>query len=137
MVLSCAGIPDVPTVSATDDCADDLNVEFTEQISGDNCDEQQILRTWTVTDNCGNTTTAQQYITILDNTEPNLIDVPNDITVECNNIPTVANVSANDYCNDNLEVDFAEEIIGNTCDEYTIIRTWTCLLYTSPSPRDS
>lgn len=126
MVISCNQIPEVPTVTATDDCADDLEVTFAQNIYGLTCDEQQINRIWTVTDNCGNTTTAQQTITILDDAEPSLIGIPDNIALSCSStIPTPPSVTASDDCDDDLEVTFSEEINGNTCDAYQIIRTWS------------
>ena len=126
MVISCNQIPEVPNVTATDDCSDDLEVIFTQNINGLSCEEQQINRVWTVTDNCGNTTTAQQTITILDDAEPVLIGVPDNISILCSStIPTPPTVTATDDCDTDLEVNFSEEIIGNTCDAYQIIRIWT------------
>lgn len=126
VVISCTGIPAVPNVTATDDCTSDLPVDFTEQITGETCEEQQIIRIWSVTDDCGNTTTAQQTITILDDTAPVLVGIPDDITIQCSaTIPVTANVTANDDCNDTIEVIFSESTTGNTCDAQQIIRTWT------------
>ena len=57
-----------------------------------------IVRTWTVTDNCGNTTTATQTITVQDTQPPTLVGVPADVTVECTAIPAAATVTASDNC---------------------------------------
>ena len=112
-------------MTATDDCDNDLEVIFSEDINGNTCDAYQIIRTWTVTDDCGNTRTAHQVISIADDTAPILVGVPDDITIECNAISAAANVTATDDCDNDLEVIFSEEINGNTCDAYQIIRTWT------------
>ena len=48
------------------------------------------------------------------------------MTVECNNIPAAANVTANSPCQGNIAVDFVENIIPGSCeDSYTIERTWS------------
>ena len=125
VVISCNQIPAAPTVTATDDCADDLVVGFAENIYGLTCDEQQINRVWSVTDNCGNTTTAQQTITVLADATPTLVGVPNNVTVECNAIPTAANVTVEDDCAEIIDVIFTENETGTTCQNRQITRTWT------------
>ncbi|MBA6154908.1 hypothetical protein, partial [Gelidibacter maritimus] len=57
-----------------------------------------IVREWTVTDNGGNTTTDTQTITVIDSTNPILVGVPADVTVQCDAIPTVPTVTATDNC---------------------------------------
>ncbi|MGK0363014.1 MAG: gliding motility-associated-like protein [Saprospiraceae bacterium] len=124
-VVSCNQVPEVPVVTATDDCSDDLIVSFAQNIYGLTCDEQQINRVWSVTDNCGNTTTVQQTITILDDTAPVLAGIPNDVTVACDSIPTPANVSVNDDCDEDIEVVFTENETGTSCENRQIVRTWS------------
>ena len=124
-VISCNQIPEVPVVTATDDCADNLTVIFTENISGNTCDEQQINRLWTVTDNCGNTTTAEQTITILDDLAPILVGIPTNVVASCDNIPVAPIVTANDDCDTNIQVVFSENELGTTCQTRQIVRTWT------------
>ena len=45
-------------------------------------DEYTLTRTWTAEDNCGNTSSCSQVITVEDNTAP-VITCPVDETVEC------------------------------------------------------
>jgi len=59
---------------------------------------QIITRTWTATDNCGNATTASQVITVGDDGAPTFVSTPADVTVECDNIPDAAVLTANDNC---------------------------------------
>ncbi|MBP6185203.1 MAG: gliding motility-associated C-terminal domain-containing protein [Saprospiraceae bacterium] len=48
------------------------------------------------------------------------------MTVECNAIPSPANVTADDTCDDDVAVVYSEQIIPGTCkDNFTLIRTWT------------
>ena len=49
--------------------------------------ESVITRTWTLTDDCGNTTTADQIITVVDTTAPTFT-VPADLTIECDQDPS-------------------------------------------------
>ena len=66
--VECDAIPAAPTVTATDNCDPTLTVGFNEvNAVVEGCGT--ITRTWTVTDNCGNTTTASQTLTVQDNTD--------------------------------------------------------------------
>ena len=84
-----------PTVTATDNCDPTVPVTFTEVTTTvvDGCGT--ITRTWTATDACGNTATATQTITVVDNTPPVLAGVPADATVQCDAIPAATNCNCN------------------------------------------
>jgi len=85
--------------------------------------------TWTVKDDCGNTaTTFTQVITIEDTIVPLFTGVlPQNITVSCDALPEVAEMTASDNCNGNLPIVFSEtkSDIQNGCpSNYTLTRTW-------------
>ena len=75
-------IPAPATVTVTDNCDATINVIYNETTQGSGC-EYQLIRTWTATDNCGNSTSATQTITVLDgitvsvNTTPDTCDLSN------------------------------------------------------------
>jgi hypothetical protein len=55
-------LPAVPTdIAATDNCATDVAVVFSQIQTNEFC-PYDVIRTWTATDNCGNTTTRTQTI---------------------------------------------------------------------------
>ena len=92
--------------------------------STDACN-QAILRTWTATDDCGNTATHTQTITIQDTTAPTFNEaLPADITAECGNVPEAVTLTASDNCT-NATVSFSE--VDNSTDacNQAIVRTWT------------
>ena len=62
-------LPSVPTVTAEDNCFGTVAVIFSETNLGGNC-PQQVLRTWTANDNCGNVAVHNQLITIQDTQPP-------------------------------------------------------------------
>jgi hypothetical protein len=74
-------VPAPPTVTASDNCDTDVQVDFNEHQSnpGSNCNNT-ITRTWTATDDCGNEASCTQTITVNDDTKPT-VDCPDDITV--------------------------------------------------------
>ena len=64
-----------------DNCDNTLDATFTDVVTSGSCvGEQIITRTWSLTDDCGNTTTHVQTITVEDNTPPTFT-VPADITI--------------------------------------------------------
>ena len=121
--VECDAIPAAATVTATDNCDPTLTVAFNEVVAVvEGCGT--ITRTWTVTDNCGNTTTDSQTLSVQDNTDPVLVGVPADATVECDAIPAAATVTATDNCDPTLTVAFNEvAAVVEGCG--TITRTWT------------
>ena len=126
VTVDCNSIPGLPTVTANDNCSNILIVDYNETI-GPGC-PYNISRIWSVTDNCGNTTTSIQLITVEDTTNPVLVGAPSDITVECDAIPPAATLSATDNCDTNVDISFSEIITpGNCANTYTITRTWTAI----------
>jgi hypothetical protein len=121
ITVECDNVPSAPIVTATDNCSSGLTVDFNES-SGSGC-QYTITRTWTATDECGNSTTAVQTLTIDDTTNPMLVGVPADVTVDCGSIPDTAVVTATDNCVTGLNVSITE-VISTGC-PYTITRTWT------------
>ncbi|MBP6184103.1 MAG: T9SS type A sorting domain-containing protein [Saprospiraceae bacterium] len=55
-------------------------------------------RTWTATDACNNTITHTQTITVIDDIPPVFNEIPQDLTVECDAIPSPLTVEAVDGC---------------------------------------
>ncbi|MBK8522296.1 MAG: hypothetical protein IPL54_16035 [Chitinophagaceae bacterium] len=70
------------TVFTSNDCSSST-ISFTENFVAGNCPTNfSLINTWTATDQCGNTTTASQTITVADTTGPTLT-VPADTTLQC------------------------------------------------------
>ena len=72
-------------------------------------DEYTLTRTWTAEDNCGNTSSCSQVITVEDNTPP-VITCPVDETVECDAIPAVGTATATDNCDLAVTVTYDGEV---------------------------
>ena len=95
-----------------------------------NCTDGYTLeRIWTATDNCGNSVTHTQTITVADIESPVLNGVPTNITASCDvsSIPAVATgITASDNCDTDVDITYSETIVPGSCpDSYTIERTWT------------
>ena len=110
--------------SASDNCSDvSIEVE-SETIAGDAAGNYTIVRTFTATDDCGNSTSATQTITVEDTTAPEL-SIPADYTAECSDELILDDASATDNCGEvTIEVS-SETIAGDCAGSYTVVRTFT------------
>jgi len=64
--VSCTDIPEVPTIEFTDNCSDNVTVEYSETNSFDKTVlvDYQIVRSWKVTDACDNSETYTQTLNV-------------------------------------------------------------------------
>ena len=84
-----------------------------------------ITRTWTATDDCGNSSSATQVITIVDTTAPEFTLVPASYSLECTDEVTYENATAADNCA-GFSMELATDTVFSDCDNvYDIVRTWT------------
>ena len=116
---------EVPTFD--DNCDDNLDLSAISGINNVTDCGWDVDRSWSATDDCGNTVTVSQIIHFEDTEGPILSGVPADFTVECDAVPSAANVTATD----NGDVAFSEVItpgepamIGHPPCGWTIERTW-------------
>ena len=138
--------------TATDFSDDNFTIvleETSTQGEGDACTQftYTITRTWTVTDDCDNASSATQIITIQDTTVPVFTNVPTDVTIECSEELPTDEPTVTDNCGEVTLTMTDDEVAGDCANARVITRTWVaedecgntdevCLLYTSPSPRD-
>ena len=71
---------------------------MSETIAGDCAGSYTIVRTFTATDDAGNSTSATQTITVEDTTAPEFTSVPADYTAECSDELILDDASASDNC---------------------------------------
>ncbi|MBK7709888.1 MAG: hypothetical protein IPJ37_02130 [Bacteroidales bacterium] len=129
------------SVTVTGDVTDEadlcdvtLNATFTDLVSNGTCvGEQIITRTWSLTDDCGNTTTHLQVITVRDNIAPTFT-VPANITIykdaACGYDASVAITGdvtdESDNCVVTLNATFTDLLSNGSCvGEQIITRTWS------------
>ncbi len=130
VTVECGNIPNAPSITAIDDCSQAVTITFSENILNGSCPSSFIIiRTWVATDDCGNTSSADQNITVDDFSVPVLIGVPVDMTVECDNIPVApvigSGILAIDNCNPDVQISFIETVTPGVCtDSYSILREW-------------
>ena len=111
--------------SASDNCGEVTIEEVSETIAGDCAGNYTITRTFTATDDAGNSTSATQTITVQDTTAPEFTSVPADYTAECSDALILDDASASDNCGTvSIEVS-SETIDGDAAGNYTVVRTFT------------
>ena len=134
----CDVAPILPKPTATDACNGVISVIDTVGVvttPGTCADAYTLTITWTAQDVCNNATTFSQDIAISDTVRPTLTNIPPDVTVACDAIPTAPSVNtfnATDNCDDAVAVAFLETELRNpdpaNCDHWTnyvIRREWT------------
>jgi ribosomal protein S26 len=128
ITVECDAVPDSPAVlTASDNCDTDVPVVFTEVRTDGTCpDSYTLTRTWTATDNCENETIHVQVITVEDTTAPVFVEeLPQDQTVECDEVPAAVTLTATDNCGTAI-VSIEEVRTDGDCPfSYFLTRTWT------------
>ena len=111
--------------TATDNCGE-VTIEVSSEETAGDCDgSYTVTRTFTATDDAGNSTSATQTITVEDTTAPEFTSVPSDYTVECSDAMPMDDATASDNCSDVSITVESETIAGNAAGNYTIVRTFT------------
>ena len=134
ITLTCGSpLPTPVALDASDGC--DANVTTTTgpptvNTSGlSACGTGTVVRTWSVTDCAGNTTSASQTITIVDSQNPVIISpTPPNVTVQCGSVPAPLPLNADDVCDASLvttgpPLDNTSGL--NACGTGNLLRTWT------------
>ena len=110
--------------SASDNCGDVTIEEVSETIAGDCAGSYTITRTFTATDDAGNSTSATQTITVQDTTAPEL-SIPADYTAECTETLTLDDATATDNCSAVTIAVGEETLAGDCANGYVLVRTFT------------
>ena len=111
--------------SASDNCGAVSIEVVSETLAGDAAGNYTVVRTFTATDDCGNSTSATQTITVEDTTAPEFTSVPADYTAECSDELVMDAASASDNCGEVTIEEVSETIAGDCAGSYTIVRTFT------------
>lgn len=127
VVLSCENYPtDEVFATATDNC-DGAVITFEDTPVSGGCvlPHGAYIRTYTAVDACGNSTTAEQILTLVDDVAPVFGFVPADLTVACTDTPVLEAATATDNCSE-VEMTFAVDTLWGACEgSYEVVRTWT------------
>ncbi len=131
ITVDCGDVPAVPeNIAATDLCDPDVAVYFSETGTFDICG-YEITRTWVAADDCENSITHVQAITVNPAPQAAFIDPPQDITISCDVATTSFEDSPLSYTNSGLGgcliAGSVSGVITGTYDECggTLYQTWT------------
>ncbi len=133
-IVECDNIPLAATnITATDNCDTTLMITLSE-VSDTSSAIITITRTWGTVDDCNNSITASQTITLIDTTAPVIMGVPADTMVSCHAIPAPpaidTAITAMDNCGDSTNIILVETSTKgdnpDSCQAYSYIltRTW-------------
>ena len=123
--VECSDEMPMDDATASDNCGEVTIEVSSETIAGDAAGNYTIVRTFTATDDAGNSTSATQTITVQDTTAPEFTFVPADYTVECSDEMPMDDATASDNCGEvTIEVS-SETTAGDAAGNYTIVRTFT------------
>ncbi len=117
------------SATATDICAGDPILTFSDSIVPGNCpNNYTLVRTWIASNECNLFDTCVQLITVIDTTAPT-ITCPPDLTIECVSqvpLPDSNGPTATDNCSGPVAVGFVSDItVNQTCtNRFTIHRTY-------------
>jgi hypothetical protein len=126
-VVDCNNIPPLGQPEATDNCDDNPHIEYLGEtrLNGDCPDSYKLVREWKATDDCGNTITRSQEISVIDDSAPIFDSQPTDITVACDAIPMPPVVTVSDNCDPSPKISLETPIVPGSCDnEFVIVRRW-------------
>ena len=115
------------SASATDDCDLTPTVSYSDSVAAGTCPQKHVItRTWTATDDCSNSASCKQTITVTDTGAPVFTSHPNDTTVQCSSnvpAPSPESCTATDSCGTVTIIFFSDVSNGGTCPEI-ITRTY-------------
>ncbi len=128
--VSCGSsmLPSVTGMAAAYDNCSTVSISYTDGEIEGSC-PQSFIRTWTASDYCGNTSSCEQIINIIDNTAP-VIVCPPTINIDCGSgdystdITGIPEVS--DQCNSDVTLSYIETPIQGDCPKY-FYRIWTAM----------
>ncbi len=128
VTVQCDNIPPVGTPTATDNCDNVVAITYIGQTTTNgSCPNQYTLtRRWVAADNCGNTRSTSQVITVIDTTKPVFTSVPANVTIQCSDpVPPVGAATATDNCGSVTVQYLGQTTISGSCpNKYQIKRTW-------------
>ncbi|MBK9336363.1 MAG: hypothetical protein IPM98_07145 [Lewinellaceae bacterium] len=113
---------------ATDNCTLYPTVVYNGQTktNGACANAYTLTRRWTASDNCGNTRSISQRITVVDSGKP-VLNVPPNVTIACNATPpAVGTPTASDGCGGNVTIAYlGQSTVSGACPgSYQLRRTW-------------
>ena len=128
ITINCADpFPGFTPPTVTDLCDSDLQLEFSTIEEVGSCPSiRNVIRTYTATDDCGNTNTFTQSIRLIDSDAPIFVSFPADQTINCDEQAVIVLPEFMDACDEAPVLTFSEQTVPGDCtNEEFIFRTYT------------
>jgi len=91
VIVECDAVPTIGTITASDDCDENVDIDYTFiQLPGTCSNSYTLLRTWTATDNSGNSSIQTQTIIVEDNLPPMLTCETVQVTLDENDTGVIS-----------------------------------------------
>lgn len=121
--ISCGEIVEGAEVFALDLCDGITEIAASAETIQNECGFT-FIRTWSATDGCGNTTSTNQVITIIDDTPPMFTSIPQGGSFACESIPSEVELPAAEDACSAVNVTYSDTVLTAGCIQ-TLIRTFT------------
>ncbi len=124
----------IASSNVSDNCTapGDIDISFEDETLPGPCPGTFVItRSWTITDEAGNTSTHEQIITVANIRDP-ILNRPPDITIECDQDPADLSITGeatgHDACGGPADISYTDSIADRPCPpEYNIYRDWTAV----------
>jgi hypothetical protein len=117
-----ATLPEV-LVTASDACQGNIEVLLSTETTQLESGNTQIVRTWTATDACGNSTSVSQTAIVTSSQPPVFASFPDELSFNCGDSLLIPTPQASSACSE-VTVSFEDTPIADDC-AGSFIRTWT------------
>ena len=121
-VVRCNQAFPIYTPTWTDNCDADLTLSVSTFVESQNC-TTLIHNVYSATDDCGNTSTVDYIITLIEDVAPVIQSNATQVEFDCLNAIPLIEPNAYDDCS-SVELAYTEEVI-ETPETNTLFRTWT------------
>ncbi|MGB1033100.1 MAG: hypothetical protein ACPGWM_10805 [Flavobacteriales bacterium] len=118
MTVDVAQMNQLDPIKASSTCGA-VNISSSEMRMSGGC-LGTIVRTTTITDECGNSEEVQQFFNLTDNEGPVFTNVPENIEVAKNQVPAADVIEAQDNSQRKVKIELQEKELKGS-----IVRTWT------------
>lgn len=119
--VSCTQEWSFAEVSFSDNCDDSLAVSVVDSMYTDGC-VKEYFRAWTAEDNCGNITSVDQKVTVVDHINPYFTFVPEGYEANCDETLVYAEAAGSDACSSVSIIIDVDTVFYNCAQSYDIVR---------------
>ncbi len=125
--IQCPAAPVFPPPTASDLCDPSPAVTFVDSFTPGACPGTGThTRTWTATDDCGNSASCSQTVVVVDTTPPTITCPATTSPIQCPAAPVFPPPTASDLCDPSPTVTFVDSFTPGACPGTgTHTRTWT------------